>query len=113
MANAQNVIIEDINFFCFPLIGCISTQQITFLHFLPQTHHAFQSFPSNTTFLPSAVLQSMKEKNIKKALSHLVKANQNLVPPGKKVSHLHLNRKWILKREACMHFLKCLKLAHE
>nr|XP_028697927.1 FERM and PDZ domain-containing protein 4 isoform X3 [Macaca mulatta] len=36
------------------------------------------------TFLPSAVLQSMKEKNIKKALSHLVKANQNLVPPGKK-----------------------------
>ena len=41
----------------------------------------------------------MKEKNIKKALSHLVKANQNLVPPGKKVSHLHLNRKWILKRE--------------
>ncbi|ETE66263.1 FERM and PDZ domain-containing protein 4, partial [Ophiophagus hannah] len=36
------------------------------------------------TFIPSAVLQSMKEKNIKKALSHLVKANQNLVPPGKK-----------------------------
>lgn len=54
----------------------------------------------------------MKEKNIKKALSHLVKANQNLVPPGKKVSHLHLNRKWILKREACARFFKCLKLAH-
>lgn len=44
------------------------------------------------TFIPSAVLQSMKEKNIKKALSHLVKANQNLVPPGKKVIYLHLNR---------------------
>lgn len=49
------------------------------------------------TFLPSAVLQSMKEKNIKKALSHLVKANQNLVPPGKKVLHLHLNGKYVLK----------------
>lgn len=39
----------------------------------------------------------MKEKNIKKALSHLVKANQNLVPPGKKVLHLHLNGKYVLK----------------
>ncbi|XP_010226611.1 PREDICTED: FERM and PDZ domain-containing protein 4 isoform X1 [Tinamus guttatus] len=50
------------------------------------------------TFLPSAVLQSMKEKNIKKALSHLVKANQNLVPPGKKVSAL----------QAKVHYLKFL-----
>ncbi|KAJ1117504.1 hypothetical protein NDU88_005703 [Pleurodeles waltl] len=50
------------------------------------------------TFLPSAVLQSMKEKNIKKALSHLVKANQNLVPPGKKLSAL----------QAKAHYLKFL-----
>ncbi|XP_041440111.1 FERM and PDZ domain-containing protein 4 isoform X2 [Xenopus laevis] len=50
------------------------------------------------TFLPSAVLQSMKEKNIKKALSHLVKANQNLVPPGKKLSGL----------QAKVHYLKFL-----
>nr|DBA33286.1 TPA: hypothetical protein GDO54_000996 [Pyxicephalus adspersus] len=50
------------------------------------------------TFLPSAVLQSMKEKNIKKALSHLVKANQNLVPPGKKLSAL----------QAKVHYLKFL-----
>ncbi|MGH0153796.1 UNVERIFIED_CONTAM: hypothetical protein FKN15_037729 [Acipenser sinensis] len=40
------------------------------------------------TFLPPAVLTSMKEKNIKKALSHILKANQNLVPPGKKLSAL-------------------------
>ncbi|XP_008263269.3 LOW QUALITY PROTEIN: FERM and PDZ domain-containing protein 4 [Oryctolagus cuniculus] len=50
------------------------------------------------TFLPSAVLQSMKEKNIKKALSHLIKANQNLVPPGKKLSAL----------QAKVHYLKFL-----
>ncbi|XP_043928479.1 FERM and PDZ domain-containing protein 4 isoform X2 [Protopterus annectens] len=50
------------------------------------------------TFLPSAVLQSMKEKNIKKALSHLLKANQNLVPPGKKLSVL----------QAKLHYLKFL-----
>ncbi|XP_074839446.1 FERM and PDZ domain-containing protein 4 [Carettochelys insculpta] len=50
------------------------------------------------TFLPSAVLQSMKEKNVKKALSHLVKANQNLVPPGKKLSAL----------QAKVHYLKFL-----
>lgn len=37
-------------------------------------------------FLPPAVLSSMKEKNIKKALTHILKTNQNLVPPGKKVS---------------------------
>ncbi|XP_064413576.1 FERM and PDZ domain-containing protein 4 isoform X2 [Latimeria chalumnae] len=49
-------------------------------------------------FLPSAVLQSMKEKNIKKALSHLLKANQNLVPPGKKLSAL----------QAKVHYLKFL-----
>lgn len=36
-------------------------------------------------FLPPAVLSSMKEKNIKKALTHILKTNQNLVPPGKKV----------------------------
>ncbi|KAK9401944.1 FERM and PDZ domain-containing protein 4 [Crotalus adamanteus] len=40
----------------------------------------------------------MKEKNIKKALSHLVKANQNLVPPGKKLSAL----------QAKVHYLKFL-----
>lgn len=39
-------------------------------------------------FLPPAVLSSMKEKNIKKALTHILKTNQNLVPPGKKVSGL-------------------------
>lgn len=37
-------------------------------------------------FLPPAVLSGMKEKNIKKALTHILKTNQNLVPPGKKVS---------------------------
>ncbi|XP_062038956.1 FERM and PDZ domain-containing protein 4 isoform X2 [Lepus europaeus] len=50
------------------------------------------------TFLPSAVLHSMKEKNIKKALTHLVKANQNLVPPGKKLSAL----------QAKVHYLRFL-----
>jgi hypothetical protein len=40
------------------------------------------------TFLPPAMLQSMKEKNIKKALSHRVKANQNLAPLDKKLSIL-------------------------
>jgi len=30
----------------------------------------------------------MKEKNIKKALTHILKTNQNLVPPGKKVGYL-------------------------
>ncbi len=39
-------------------------------------------------FLPPAVLSSMKEKNIKKALTHILKTNQNLVPPGKKVKKL-------------------------
>lgn len=37
-------------------------------------------------FLPPAVLTSTKEKNIKKALTHILKTNQNLVPPGKKVT---------------------------
>ncbi|XP_041128475.1 FERM and PDZ domain-containing protein 4-like isoform X5 [Polyodon spathula] len=50
------------------------------------------------TFLPPAVLTSMKEKNIKKALSHILKANQNLVPPGKKLSAL----------QAKVHYLKYL-----
>lgn len=39
-------------------------------------------------FLPPAVLSSMKEKNIKKALTHILKTNQNLVPPGKKVESM-------------------------
>lgn len=42
-------------------------------------------------FLPPAVLSSMKEKNIKKALTHILKTNQNLVPPGKKVSSSFLS----------------------
>ncbi|XP_041066563.1 FERM and PDZ domain-containing protein 4 isoform X2 [Carcharodon carcharias] len=50
------------------------------------------------TFLPPMVLQSMKEKNVKKALSHILKANQNLVPPGKKLSAL----------QAKVHYLKFL-----
>uniref|UniRef100_A0A4W3I3W6 FERM and PDZ domain-containing protein 4 n=1 Tax=Callorhinchus milii TaxID=7868 RepID=A0A4W3I3W6_CALMI len=50
------------------------------------------------TFLPPMVLQSMKEKNVKKALSHILKANQNLVPPGKKFSAL----------QAKVHYLKFL-----
>lgn len=36
-------------------------------------------------FLPPSVFSSMKEKNIKKALTHILKTNQNLVAPGKKV----------------------------
>uniref|UniRef100_A0A8C6KE43 FERM and PDZ domain containing 4 n=1 Tax=Nothobranchius furzeri TaxID=105023 RepID=A0A8C6KE43_NOTFU len=39
-------------------------------------------------FLPPIVLSSMKEKNIKKALTHILKTNQNLVPPGKKLTAL-------------------------
>ncbi|XP_051870741.1 FERM and PDZ domain-containing protein 4 isoform X1 [Pristis pectinata] len=50
------------------------------------------------TFLPPMVLQSMKEKNVKKALTHILKANQNLVPPGKKLSAL----------QAKVHYLKFL-----
>uniref|UniRef100_UPI00398ECB97 FERM and PDZ domain-containing protein 4-like isoform X2 n=1 Tax=Pristiophorus japonicus TaxID=55135 RepID=UPI00398ECB97 len=50
------------------------------------------------TFLPPMVLQSMKEKNVKKALSHILKANQNLVPPGKKLSAL----------QAKVHYLRFL-----
>ncbi|XP_038141845.1 FERM and PDZ domain-containing protein 4-like isoform X1 [Cyprinodon tularosa] len=39
-------------------------------------------------FLPPTVLSSMKEKNIKKALTHILKTNQNLVPLGKKLTAL-------------------------
>ncbi|KAK6309568.1 hypothetical protein J4Q44_G00194490 [Coregonus suidteri] len=49
-------------------------------------------------FLPPAVLSSMKEKNIKKALTHILKTNQNLVTPGKKLSAL----------QAKVHYLKYL-----
>nr|XP_057938222.1 FERM and PDZ domain-containing protein 4 isoform X3 [Doryrhamphus excisus] len=49
-------------------------------------------------FLPPAVLSSMKEKNIKKALAHILKTNQNLVPPGKKLTAL----------QAKVHYLKYL-----
>ncbi|KAJ8352639.1 hypothetical protein SKAU_G00241150 [Synaphobranchus kaupii] len=49
-------------------------------------------------FLPPAVLSSMKEKNIKKALTHILKTNQNLVPPGKKLTAL----------QAKAHYLKYL-----
>ncbi|XP_077393166.1 FERM and PDZ domain-containing protein 4-like isoform X2 [Festucalex cinctus] len=49
-------------------------------------------------FLPPAVLSSMKEKNIKKALTHILKNNQNLVPPGKKLTAL----------QAKVHYLKYL-----
>lgn len=57
-------------------------------------------------FLPPTVLSSMKEKNIKKALTHILKTNQNLVPPGKKVtgsllSFFALVNK--LKARACAH----------
>lgn len=55
-------------------------------------------------FLPPAVLSSMKEKNIKKALTHILKTNQNLVPPGKKVQpytpslfRLHLSHSFSLQ----------------
>ncbi|XP_068602325.1 FERM and PDZ domain-containing protein 4 [Brachionichthys hirsutus] len=50
------------------------------------------------SFLPPAVLSSMKEKNIKKALTHILKTNQNLVPPGKKLTAL----------QAKVHYLKYL-----
>uniref|UniRef100_A0A668A782 FERM and PDZ domain containing 4 n=1 Tax=Myripristis murdjan TaxID=586833 RepID=A0A668A782_9TELE len=49
-------------------------------------------------FLPPAVLSSMKEKNIKKALTHILKTNQNLVPPGKKLTTL----------QAKVHYLRYL-----
>ncbi|XP_036401542.1 FERM and PDZ domain-containing protein 4-like isoform X2 [Megalops cyprinoides] len=49
-------------------------------------------------FLPPNVLSSMKEKNIKKALTHILKTNQNLVPPGKKLTAL----------QAKVHYLKYL-----
>ncbi|XP_023682292.1 FERM and PDZ domain-containing protein 4-like isoform X2 [Paramormyrops kingsleyae] len=49
-------------------------------------------------FLPPALLSSMKEKNIKKALTHILKTNQNLVPPGKKLTAL----------QAKVHYLKYL-----
>ncbi|XP_022521350.2 FERM and PDZ domain-containing protein 4 isoform X2 [Astyanax mexicanus] len=49
-------------------------------------------------FLPPAVLSSMKEKNIKKAITHILKTNQNLVPPGKKLTAL----------QAKVHYLKYL-----
>uniref|UniRef100_A0A3B4APA6 Uncharacterized protein n=1 Tax=Periophthalmus magnuspinnatus TaxID=409849 RepID=A0A3B4APA6_9GOBI len=49
-------------------------------------------------FLPPAVLSTMKEKNIKKALTHILKTNQNLVPPGKKLTAL----------QAKVHYLRYL-----
>ncbi|KAL1021912.1 hypothetical protein UPYG_G00019820 [Umbra pygmaea] len=49
-------------------------------------------------FLPPAVMTSMKEKNIKKALTHILKTNQNLVPPGKKLTAL----------QAKVHYLRYL-----
>ncbi|XP_042369294.1 FERM and PDZ domain-containing protein 4-like isoform X2 [Plectropomus leopardus] len=49
-------------------------------------------------FLPPVVLSSMKEKNIKKALTHILKTNQNLVPPGKKLTAL----------QAKVHYLRYL-----
>nr|XP_020447874.1 LOW QUALITY PROTEIN: FERM and PDZ domain-containing protein 4-like [Monopterus albus] len=49
-------------------------------------------------FLPPAVLSSMKERNIKKALTHILKTNQNLVPPGKKLTAL----------QAKVHYLRYL-----
>uniref|UniRef100_A0AAZ3QG24 FERM and PDZ domain containing 4 n=1 Tax=Oncorhynchus tshawytscha TaxID=74940 RepID=A0AAZ3QG24_ONCTS len=49
-------------------------------------------------FIPPAVMTSMKEKNIKKALTHILKTNQNLVPPGKKLTAL----------QAKVHYLKYL-----
>nr|XP_046179304.1 FERM and PDZ domain-containing protein 4-like [Oncorhynchus gorbuscha] len=51
-----------------------------------------------TLFIPPAVMTSMKEKNIKKALTHILKTNQNLVPPGKKLTAL----------QAKVHYLKYL-----
>ncbi|KAI5090088.1 FERM and PDZ domain-containing protein 4 isoform X2, partial [Silurus meridionalis] len=49
-------------------------------------------------FLPPSVFSSMKEKNIKKALTHILKTNQNLVAPGKKLTML----------QAKVHYLKYL-----
>uniref|UniRef100_A0A8C6S9Z8 FERM and PDZ domain containing 4 n=1 Tax=Neogobius melanostomus TaxID=47308 RepID=A0A8C6S9Z8_9GOBI len=49
-------------------------------------------------FLPPAVLSTMKEKNVKKALTHILKTNQNLVPPGKKLTAL----------QAKVHYLRYL-----
>nr|XP_057906513.1 FERM and PDZ domain-containing protein 4-like isoform X2 [Doryrhamphus excisus] len=49
-------------------------------------------------FLPPAVMTSTKEKNIKKALTHILKTNQNLVPPGKKLTAL----------QAKVHYLRYL-----
>ncbi|XP_068165509.1 FERM and PDZ domain-containing protein 4-like [Antennarius striatus] len=49
-------------------------------------------------FLPPTVLSSMKDKNIKKALTHILKTNQNLVPPGKKMTAL----------QAKVHYLRYL-----
>ncbi|XP_053699719.1 FERM and PDZ domain-containing protein 4-like isoform X2 [Synchiropus splendidus] len=49
-------------------------------------------------FLPPAVMSNMKEKNIKKALTHILKTNQNLVPPGKKLTAL----------QAKVHYLRYL-----
>uniref|UniRef100_A0A3P9AIU7 FERM and PDZ domain containing 4 n=1 Tax=Esox lucius TaxID=8010 RepID=A0A3P9AIU7_ESOLU len=49
-------------------------------------------------FLPPAVMTSMKEKNIKKALAHILRTNQNLVPPGKKLTAL----------QAKVHYLRYL-----
>ncbi|XP_026157036.1 FERM and PDZ domain-containing protein 4-like isoform X1 [Mastacembelus armatus] len=51
-----------------------------------------------TPFLPPTVLSSTKEKNIKKALTHILKTNQNLVPPGKKLTAL----------QAKVHYLRYL-----
>ncbi|XP_062862122.1 FERM and PDZ domain-containing protein 4 [Trichomycterus rosablanca] len=49
-------------------------------------------------FVPPAVLTSMKEKNIKKAIAHILKTNQSLVAPGKKLTAL----------QAKVHYLKYL-----
>uniref|UniRef100_A0A8C5BMF2 FERM and PDZ domain containing 4 n=1 Tax=Gadus morhua TaxID=8049 RepID=A0A8C5BMF2_GADMO len=49
-------------------------------------------------FLPPAVMASMKEKNIKKALTHILKTNHNLVPAGKKLTVL----------QAKVHYLRYL-----
>ncbi|CAL8308301.1 unnamed protein product [Merluccius merluccius] len=49
-------------------------------------------------FLPPAVMASMKEKNIRKALTHILKTNHNLVPPGKKLTVL----------QAKVHYLRFL-----
>ncbi|CAL8288935.1 unnamed protein product [Lota lota] len=49
-------------------------------------------------FLPPAVMASMKEKNIKKALTHILKTNHNLVPAGKRLTVL----------QAKVHYLRYL-----